>query len=67
MEACLFDRFVLFGELENFWDDPPGRVFYLPFASYQRHLEIFHDILGHGWKLVYLIDLFYLANKVFFG
>ena len=40
--------------------DPPGRVLYLPFASH-------HDILGPGWKLVYLIDLFYLANREFLG
>ena len=52
--------------VEKFLDDPTSRVFYLPFASHQRHLEIFHDILGPGWRLVYLIDLLYLANREFF-
>ena len=45
-------------------DDPPSRVFYLPFAL---TLIIIHDILGPGWKLVYLIDSFYLANRELLG
>ena len=36
---------------------------FLLFASHQRHLEIFYDIPGPGWKLVYLIDSLYLANR----
>ena len=53
--------------MEKFLDDPTSSVFYLPFASHKRHLEIFHDILGPGWKLVYLIDSFSLANREFLG
>ena len=39
------------------------------FSICHLHLisEIFHDILGPGWKLVYLIDSFYLANREFLG
>ena len=48
-------------------DDPTNRVFHRTFASHQRHLEIFHDILGPGLKLVYLTDLCDLANRECFG
>ena len=49
-------------------DDPTSRVFHLTFAShYISDTEIFHDILGPGLKLVYLIDSFYLANREVFG
>ena len=53
--------------MENCLDDPTSRVFNPTFASHKRHLEIFYDILGSGWKLVYLTDLFYLANRELFG
>ena len=39
--------------------------FYLHLIS--DTIYIFHDILGPGWKLLYLIDSFYLENRVLFG
>ena len=61
VEACLFDRFVLLGEWRIFWT-----IRQVEFSICYLHLisdTIFRDILGPGWKHVYLIDSFYLANK----
>ena len=65
MEACLFDRFVLFGE---FFGRSAEQSFLSAICiSLTTLSKIFHDIMGPGWKLVYLIDLFSLANREFFG
>ena len=59
----IFDRFVLFGEQKKFWT-----IRQVVFSICHLHLisdTIFHDVVGPGLKLVYLIDSVSLANGEF--